>query len=377
MKLALFFTYGVSFKDWIDAGLFDREKEIYEAHLRNGDLKKVYWLTYGKYDNILASEMKLSGRLHADIDVLSMPRFFCGSPGRFLYSLLICFVYRDQLKQADILKTNQMNGGWSAVIAKKMYGKPLIARMGYVLSLLARKISRLKIKNIFFELIERFVCGNADTVVVSSERDKHYICSKYGIPAEKVKVLYNYINTSFFRPLNCEKYSDRIVFVGRITYEKNLFNLLEAISACGFTLDIFGEGKLRRKLEREAEKLNARVNFMGIVPNNELPRILNRYYYYILPSFFDNMPKALLEAMACGLVCIATDIDGINEVIKDGVNGYLARDARPGSLIEAIKKAAQKQNDLIAKEATQTIYNNFSLEKFIEREKGIINALAS
>lgn len=377
MKLALFFTYGISLKDWVTAGLFDREKELYEAYLRSGYLEKVYWLTYGKQDGALASEMKDMGRLHADIEVLPMPRFFCMRIGRFFYSLLMCFVYRAQLERSDILKTNQINGGWSAVIAKKIYKKPLIARMGYVLSLLTRNLGRLKIKSGFFGAIEGFVCKNADISIVSSERDKRYVCSKYRIALEKVNVLYNYVDTSVFRPLGSEKYKDRMVFVGRLSREKNLFNLLHAVSVCDLTLDIFGEGKLRPDLEREAGKLGAKVNFMGIVPNRELPQLLDRYQYYILPSFFDNMPKALLEAMACGLVCIATDVEGVNEVIKDKVNGYLAKDASSHSLVEAIRRAMKDPKDSIVKEAIRTISNDLSLEKFIEKEKNIISALVS
>lgn len=83
MKLILFFTYGVSLKDWVDTGLFEREKQLYEEHLNRRYLKKVYWLTYGVGDSMLARKMKDDGRLHEDIDVLSMPHFFYGRVGRF------------------------------------------------------------------------------------------------------------------------------------------------------------------------------------------------------------------------------------------------------------------------------------------------------
>ena len=64
MKFALFFTRGISLKTWIDTGLFDREKQLYEEHLRRGHLGKVYWLTYGADDAAVANELRAADRLH-------------------------------------------------------------------------------------------------------------------------------------------------------------------------------------------------------------------------------------------------------------------------------------------------------------------------
>jgi glycosyltransferase involved in cell wall biosynthesis len=120
--------------------------------------------------------------------------------------------------------------------------------------------------------------------------------------------------------------------------------------------------------------MNARVNFMGVVPNDELPSILNHYHYYILPSFYEGMPKTLLEAMACGLVCIGTNIEGTNEVIEDGVNGYLAHQTNVESLSKAIKKAMQLPHHSITEEGIRKIRDNFSLETAVERENTLFNA---
>ncbi|RKY19944.1 MAG: glycosyltransferase family 1 protein, partial [Planctomycetota bacterium] len=125
----------------------------------------------------------------------------------------------------------------------------------------------------------------------------------------------------------------------------------------------------------QAKKLNAKVNFMGVVPNNELPSIFNRYRYYILPSFYEGMPKSLLEAMACGLVCIGTDVAGINDVIEDGVNGYLAKGTDAQALAEVINKAVRLPSDIITAEGIRKIRNNFSLEAVVEQEKEIIMKL--
>jgi glycosyltransferase involved in cell wall biosynthesis len=369
--LALIFTRDVSLKLWVDTGLFDREKQLYEEHLRRGHFRKVYWLTYGADDAAIGSELKAAGRLHPDIVVLPMARFFSGKWGCLIYSFLMPLFHRRWLKSADIFKTNQMDGSWSAVIAKWLYHKPLIVRTGYTASLFSDRQNNVKSKR-NYEMIERFAYRYADVGIVASHADKQYICSRYHIPPAKIEVLHNYINTAVFQPTDCEKYESRIIFVGRLQPQKNLFNLIEAVSDNDLTLDIYGSGELYDELLAQTKKMNADVNFMGVVDNDQLPGVLNRYRYYILPSFYEGMPKALLEAMACGLVCIGTDVEGINQIIEDGVNGYLAKGTQANALVEVIKRAAQLPHDSITAEGIRRVRNNFSLETVVEREKEII-----
>ena len=94
MVLTLFFTRGVSLELWLNRGLFDREKLIYEEHLKQGNLKKVYWITYGSNDLKLSNQLKKDKRLNPNIVVVGMPKLFnLPKIGSYLYSLLIPFLY--------------------------------------------------------------------------------------------------------------------------------------------------------------------------------------------------------------------------------------------------------------------------------------------
>jgi len=374
MKLALFFTFGVSLKQWLDGGLFDREKLLYEELLRRKILSKVLWFTYGCKDKIIAEQLKQSHRLHTDIEVMQIPAFFCIPFGKFFYSLLMPLIMRNFLKSTDVLMTNQMSGSWSAVIAKKLYKKTLIVRTGYTLSAFLKK-RQAKLKTAVSVFLERIAYKNADIAVVAGQEDKNYICSAYKIPQQKISVFGNYIDTDTFKPINCEKYQNRIIFVGRLTGQKNLFNLLKAISKTDFILDIYGEGELYNGLGQETKKLNIQVNFMGVVPNSQLARIINRYRYYILPSLYEGTPKTLLEAMACGLVCIGTDVAGINEIITDGVNGWLAKGTDADSIFEAIERAKNNPAESISNSAVETIRNKFSLENVVKKYARLLRRL--
>jgi glycosyltransferase involved in cell wall biosynthesis len=111
------------------------------------------------------------------------------------------------------------------------------------------------------------------------------------------------------------------------------------------------------------------VNFLGNIPNHELPDFLNPHELFILPSFYENMPKTLLEAMACGLPVIGTNVKGINEVIKHGKNGILCS-TNANSIREAIltlmKDEELKRN--LGENARRTIVENYDLDKLIKRE---------
>ena len=91
-----------------------------------------------------------------------------------------------------------------------------------------------------------------------------------------------------------------------------------------------GDSTSRRK--------NVIVRFQGTVANDQLPEVLSQYRYYILPSIYEGMPKTLLEAMACGLVCLATRIPGVDEIITQEKDGYLISGTEPQDIREALSR---------------------------------------
>jgi len=375
MNLILFFSRRNSLKYWVDTGLFDREKLIYERHLANGTFKKIYWLTYGCLDGEIAASLKSAGLLHNDIYVIPMPKIFNNKIGNILYSLLCPFIQWKVCNYGSIFKTNQMDGSYSGVIAMKIHNKPLIVRTGYTASIFARHQHGSLIRIKIYEWMESLAYGSADVAVVASLSDKNFICDKYKINPQTVHVFNNYINTTLFRPKNIEKYSDRIVFVGRMNKQKNVDSLIRAVSKTQLTLDIYGSGELMEELQALSITLSANVRFMGVVPNSHLPDILNKYRYFILPSHYEGMPKTLLEAMACGLVCIGTDVEGIREVIEHKVTGYLAKTTDWQDIYNAIMEAQLDDNiDIIAQGVTK-IETHFSLEGFLTKEVELIRGL--
>ena len=91
---------------------------------------------------------------------------------------------------------------------------------------------------------------------------------------------------------------------------------------------IVGSGGEEGSLRTLAEKLQAKVTFLGERKQSELPLLINQSRIFLLNSSYEGSPHALLEAMACGAICVARASTGTSEVIRDGVNGFLCDDVR-------------------------------------------------
>lgn len=380
LTLALFFTRSVGLRTWVDNGLFDREKLIYERHLSEGTLGKVVWLTYHSGDEALAGELHRAGRLDHRIEIRGRSQWIPG--GRFgglLYSVILPLVHFDVLRQTDLLKTNQLDGGWSAVFARWLTKKPLLLRCGYVQSKLEYSLRRLPAWRLRVMMaLEQFQFLHADLALVASEHNARYVQNKYHIANSCLRLLPNYINEIIFAP-NLEEpivhRPRRLVYVGRLSTEKNLETLIRAVARLNLPLDLVGQGPLLGSLQLLAKECGASVKFLGSVSNNVLPDLLNRYAFFVLPSYFEGMPKTLLEAMACGLVCIGTDVDGINEVVSDGSDGFLSQGVDEESLIITIKRAMEADIETIGRAARQTILDRYTLDAIVRIEKNIFKEL--
>jgi len=364
--LGLFFTKGVSVQLWKEKGLLDREKIIYEKLIEKKYFSKIYWFTYGINDR------KYQKELNKNIKIIPMPSFFQFWGGKALYSVFLPFIQRKYLKQCLIYKTNQMMGSWTAVFSKWLYKKRLILRTGYTASLSLK--TGHKLKKIEINLIEKFAYSHADYSFTSSKFDLEYIQKKQGV--KNITCIPNYIEISLFKPTpDIEKNKD-LVFIGRLSCEKNLLNLIKALGNTNYSLDIYGAGPLEKNLREKSKKIKAKIFFRGTVPNKKIPIILNKYKIFILPSFYEGMPKALLEAMACGLPCIGADVRGINEVIKHGYNGWLVK-TDPKSIRTGIIRLMRdkKLREKLGKNARKTIEEKYSLEKILKKEIEIYNKL--
>lgn len=366
MKLGLFFTTSVSLSTWKSVGNLDRELKQYIFLSKYFEI--IYFFTYGG-----KNELSFQNNLPQNIKILPNKWYI---PGK-LYSFLLPFLYRKELQDVDIYKTNQMSGAWAALIAKYLFKKKLVVRCGYeLLSLsLARSISRVKI--IFLKFIEKKVYASADNIILTSIGDKRFVTEMFPENAKKIAIVPNYVDTELFKPLDAlVKEEGKIIYVGRLHSEKNLVSLVKAMVGLPVKLLMIGDGPLKKLLQNLANSLGVALEVKGNIPNEQLPIEFRKSTVFVLPSFQEGCPKSLLEAMACGVACIGTDVAGINSVIVDGENGLLcAPDSESihRTLLKLISNKALQE--YLGRGARKTIEEQFSLDLVFMKELALYKNL--
>jgi len=142
-------------------------------------------------------------------------------------------------------------------------------------------------------------------------------------------------------------------------------------------LVIVGSGPIQSQLERMAGELGIvdSVEFVGL--QSDVPAQLHRGAIGVLPSRWEGMPNALLEAMACGLACVATRVSGSEDVIQHGTNGLLVESEDYMGMAEAILTLLQNPEtaSCYGQAACKTIAQDYSLEYITDRYTEIYRRL--
>ena len=167
-----------------------------------------------------------------------------------------------------------------------------------------------------------------------------------GIPASRVRVVPMGIDLGNGRPLPRPPSMDEgrwIVYVGRLVREKGVRELLEAFGRLSFEgagLLIVGDGRDRAALEIAAGRLGTagRVRFVGAVPQPDVRPYLEHADVVVLPSWYEERGRILLEAMAAGTPVVASRTGGIPATVLDGKNGFLVPPRDAGALAVAIDR---------------------------------------
>lgn len=148
--------------------------------------------------------------------------------------------------------------------------------------------------------------------------------------------------SDFCGPAVTKRDERRLVTVAMLTPTKGIDVLLRAIEPVNsVSLTVIGDGPERGRLEALRDEINLgdRVEFLGFVPHTQIWRNLWSSRIFVLPSLSEGLPRALLEAMACGMFVIASSVGGIPEVITHNANGFLVEAGDADGLRNAIQEA--------------------------------------
>lgn len=192
------------------------------------------------------------------------------------------------------------------------------------------------------------------------------VCVKFGIPAEKIKIIYNFLDIDKFSDGQTgesasEKY---LLYFGRLSREKGLDFLIEAMKDYGGNLKLkiagAGEDEARLKSKVLSLGLDEKINFLGWQNQVQIKKLIFKSKAVILPSICnENMPYSILESLALGKICIASNTGGIGEVINNGENGWLFRPGDKKDLLNVLNVVEKVDSANYAQKAIQSsrVYN--------------------
>lgn len=165
----------------------------------------------------------------------------------------------------------------------------------------------------------------------------------------KSKIIFNPITSNILDAYDGQR-EERIVFVGRLSPQKNVYLLLDAFKAFhkkhrDYILDIYGKGELEKELKEYCEKndINDYVKFNGLV-NNVYEKMV-KAAMYISSSDYEGMSNSMLEALAMGIPSICTDcpIGAAHMVIENNENGILVPIKNVEKMVEAMLKIVEDE----------------------------------
>jgi len=243
------------------------------------------------------------------------------------------------------------------------YSIPIIlSGLPYILTSWGNEVLKLPRANWILKTLAKCAAMNARKITVDARCVKK-TWIEVGVPKNRIEVILFGVDINVFNPnskgqavrkqLELEK-NDIVVISTRGFYKNPPYNVECLIRAIPLILErhrnikfiIKGAGPLEDYLKSLTRELDVfkHVRFVGLVPHNEVAHYLAAADIYVSTCFIDSTSVSLLEAMACGLAPVVTDIIGNREWIENGVNGFLFPPKDSKALAEKIIELVENES---------------------------------
>lgn len=310
--------------------LVERNYDVHAVSTRNTEVEKEYRIDGVKYYELCKTQKFYEKRAHG-----LNPYWFVSA-----YIMLKRII-------ADI-KPDILHGGYAFISG---FICALTKFRPFLLMPWGCDILRLPQKLIVIKKLVSYAIRNSDMITCDAESVKKVLVSKYNYDFNKIIVFPWGINLSLFSPSRESNireelgWQHNIVLICTRQHEKiyGIKYLVEAIPKIVANENrarflFIGNGPLTKIYTERIKNLGFEkyVKFMGYVKNELLPKYLNASDIYVSPSLTDGTSICLLEAMACGLPAVVTDVDANLEWIKNGYNGLVCPKRNPEVLSEKI-----------------------------------------
>lgn len=303
---------------------------------------------------------------------------------RFLYLLrLLCepifilinipyffyILHKEKPNQAIIC-----NGGYPAALScLSMVFAAKLANIPAMLSVVSVPAPRKKYS--YEALMDYCVWNSVDTVITNCQSIKDCLHSIRKCPLSKIEIIFNGIDDSYKGSFTASSGLFTIGCISRIDISKGVFDIIEAFKEIKkryplVRLKLVGKGDASTDLAIKIQEysLEKDVDLMGHY-EGDIADILKEIDIFVLPSFWEGLPYAILEAMSHQKIIVATQVGGIPEAIQNGVSGILIPPQRPDMLFTALSKLLdnpEKAQDL-AVNAREQFIRKFHKDRMITK----------
>jgi len=310
--------------------------------------------------------LKGDGPLRSLLDAEGIKTFSLGGISSFDFRVFLRFNALIKKLKPDLINSHLLKANWVGRIIGRANKIPVISTIHTTATFL--KLNKILIERLTAPLATVNVCCSKYVCIDHTNRIKypykHYIYNGVRITNKSLPILID--------PL-------KIVALTRINIkEKALFELVKAVNILKkrgqyFTVDIYGEGKDTDTLQHQIKKngVETLIHLKGFSLNTQ--DILSNYSVFVLPSKFEGLPLAILEAIEAGLVVVASNVGGIPEIIEDGKTGFLIDGYSPENIAKTLCRVVDRSNDLprIALHARRKLETTFNLEQNILHWKNL------
>ena len=302
---------------------------------------------------------------------------------RFDWSMVSDIVRLINDHDINVVRTHQYHANLYGRLAAHKAGVPCIVASIHNTYSRDRKYHR--------RLINWFLARFSDRIIAVSGNVREDILKYDHIPPEKVEVIHNGVDTDLFSDQSGKvKRSeigipeDALVIgtVGRLAEAKGQRYILEALAVLKETfpsirLLIAGDGPLRKELEDFGEALGIKHNVLFLGMRRDIPALLSAMDIFVLPSLWEGLPNALLEAMAVSRPIIAADIPAFREIIDSQDVGILVPPRNSAALAEALNRLIKDQGlrDAMGRNARQKCSSMFDIKSVVKVYTGLFESI--
>ncbi len=289
------------------------------------------------------------------------------------------FTHTDALRRCAVLRVFQITGIIPALIARAWLGVPYVTTYGFWYGSLSEPGPRRLLK----ALVERLGLRHAAAVITPTEE----LRTRASRLARRVELIPNGVDTTRFIPPAVPRRIGaagrvRVLYVGRLSREKNLPALIRAAAMVQrrvrVQLTMVGDGVLREPLATEARAATVPLELPGVIDQARLPDIYAAADVFVLASFTEGHPKALLEAMSAGLPCIASDCAGNRSLIEPDRTGLLFDAQRPAELAARLERLLDGPDlaTSLGQAARRLAMSRYDLRTVVGREISLLGEIA-